>query len=49
MPLVEVNTWFLTVVHPIPFNMVVLFAFLFSWMDLDQHSYLNFGCGPFGC
>jgi len=30
MPLVIVNTWFLIVVHPIPSNMVVLFAFLFS-------------------
>jgi len=49
MPLVMVCTWFLIVVHPIPSNMVALFAFLFSWMDLDQHSYLNFGCGPFGC
>jgi len=49
MPLVEVNTWFLIVVHPILSNMVDLFAFMFSWMDLDQYSNLNFGCGPFGC
>jgi len=49
MPLVEVNTEFLIVVHPILFNFVVFSAFLFSWMDLDQHRYLSFGCGPFGC
>jgi len=49
MPLVEMNTWFLISAQPIPFNICVLTAFLFSWIDLDQHSYLNFGCGPFGC
>ena len=49
MPLVTVNTWFLIVVHPILLNFVVFSAFLFSWMDLDQHRYLSFGCGPFGC
>jgi len=49
MPLVEVNTWFLIVVHPILSNFVVFSAFLFSWMDFDQHRYLSFGCGPFGC
>jgi len=49
MLLVEVNTSFLIVVHPILFNMVVLTAFLLSWMDSDQHSYLNFGGGPLGC
>jgi len=48
-PLVIVNTWFLIVVHPILFNLVVFSAFLFSWMDLDQHRYLSFGCGTLGC
>jgi len=49
MPLVIVNTWFLIVDHPILINFVVFSTFLFSWMDLDQHSYLNFGSAPFGC
>jgi len=49
MPSVEVNTWFLIVVHPVLFNFVALFAFLFGWMDSDQHGHLSFGCGPFGC
>jgi len=49
VPLVMVNTWFLIMVHSILFNFVVFGAFLFSWMDLDQHVYLNFGCVPFGC
>ena len=49
MPLVIVNTWFLIVVHPNLLNFVVFSAFLFSWMDLDQHRYLKFGCGPLGC
>jgi len=49
MPLVEMCMWFLIVVHPIPSNMVVFSAFLFRWIDLDQHRYLNFGCAPLGC
>jgi len=49
MPLVEMCTWFLIVVHPILFNFVVFSAFLFSWMDSDQHGHLNFGCPTLGC
>jgi len=49
MPLVEVNTWFLIVLHPILFNFDVLTAFLFGGMDLDQHRCLKFGCAPLGC
>jgi len=49
MPLVELNTRFLIVLHPILFTFVVLTAFLFGRMDLDQHRCLNFGCAPLGC
>ena len=49
MPLVEVNTWFLIVVDPILCKFVVFSAFLLSWMDLDQHRYLSFGCATIAC
>ena len=49
MRLVEMCTSFLIVVHSILFNMVVFSAFLFRWMDLDQHRCLNFGCPTLGC
>ena len=47
--LVEINMWFLIVVPPIPSNIVGLTAFLLSWMDLDPHGYLSFGCGTPSC
>jgi len=47
--LVEMNTWFLIVVPPIPYNTCVLIAFLPSRMYLEQHGYLSFGCGALGC
>jgi len=40
---------FLFVVISILTNIVAFSAFLFSRMDLDQHRYLNFGCGTPGC
>jgi len=47
--LVEMNRWFLIVVHPIPPNMCVLTASLPNRMNLDQHRCLSFSCGTFGC
>jgi len=43
------NTWFLTVAHPTPSNILVLTVFLPSRMNSDQHKHLSFGCGALGC
>ena len=40
---------FLVVVISILTNIVAFIAFLFRRMDLDQHRYLNLGCGTPGC